>query len=51
MNKLEQMLTQIRARIKELEAKAKHIESLLAPVEEPVVVKPRRGRRKMNETV
>ena len=50
MNKLEQMLIQIRARIKELEAKAKHIESLLAPVvEEPA--KPRRGRRKLNETV
>lgn len=48
MNKLEQMLIQIRARIKELEAKAKHIESLLAPVEP---VKPRRGRRKVNETV
>ena len=49
MNKLEQMLIQIRARIKELEAKAKHIESLLAPVEP--VKSPRRGRRKVNETV
>lgn len=52
MNKLQEQLKQIRKRIAELEQKAKWVESQIAPEEqEPVVVKPRRGRRKVNETV
>ena len=50
MNKYQEQLKQIRKRIAELEQKAKWVESQIAPVEQEPV-KPRRGRRKVNETV
>lgn len=52
MNKHAEQLQQIEKRIAELQRKAEYVRSLIpAETAEPVVVKTRRGRRKVNETV